>query len=166
MVKSDLKDGMVVELRNGDRYILMCNYFRKYSNCFNVDMINEDLTHNSEYRQYDILKVYTHNSIYYTMNGMFEDLELVWERKEKPKLTEDEKVILRNLSEEYEYIARDSYGDLYIYKGEPAKGDGVWYYYIIGVKDCSCEFPYNHLFQMIQWEDKEPTLIEDLLKEE
>jgi len=36
------------------------------------------------------------------------------ERKPKPELTEDERVILRNLHEEYKHIKRNEMGNLYI----------------------------------------------------
>ena len=89
----------------------------------------------------------------------------------KPTLTEDEKVILRNLKE-YKYVTRDSYGkggNLVLCKEFPERnwvvigGDGYWL-------DNRKQFPcstlriFNHLFQFIKWED-EPYSIEELLKE-
>ena len=68
----------------------------------------------------------------------------------KPKLTEDEKAILRNLPEKYKYIARAKYG-LSIY------GDiGSVFEYLN---------MFNQLFQFIKQEDKEPYNIEELLEE-
>lgn len=88
----------------------------------------------------------------------------------KPTLTEDEKVILKNVPKEYKYVMRDSYrkgGNLVLSKGFPERnwviigGDGYWL-------DDRKQFPctmlglFNHLFQFIKWED-EPYSIEELL---
>ena len=73
-------------------------------------------------------------------------------------ISDDEIVILRNLKGKW--LARDRNGDLYCYTAEPTKEDLSWHneydYY-------GCE-ALNHLFQMVQWSDNEPTLIADLLK--
>ena len=66
--------------------------------------------------------------------------------------TDDEKVILRNLPEEYKWIARDKDGSLGIYFEKPLKGKDMWvlpigYYLFNG---------YRHLFKSIQWSDGEP----------
>ncbi len=82
---------------------------------------------------------------------------------EKPKLTENDKKFLDILSSDYEYIARDKDGKLYIYCGEkPTKNIqlNIW-------KGKSLSFRiYLSVFKitltMVKWEDKEPWLIEDL----
>ena len=82
------------------------------------------------------------------------------ERKEKPKLNEDEKAILRNLPKEYKWIARDLSGMVYIFIERPEKGQAIWY-------GCGQPMiPFYHLFQFIKWEDEEPYLIEKLLGKE
>jgi hypothetical protein len=79
--------------------------------------------------------------------------------KEVIRVSDDERVILRNLKGRW--LARDRNGQLYCYTTEPAKEDLSWitcdnnYIY--------CE-AFTHLFQIVQWEDNEPTLIADLLK--
>lgn len=83
----------------------------------------------------------------------------------KVKLTDDEKVILRNLPEEYKWIVRDSIDNaVFVAKEKPKKNPSVLLEW-----DCSWEryviIPYSHLFQQIKWEDAEPTLIAELLKE-
>ena len=79
--------------------------------------------------------------------------------KEVIRVSDDERVILRNLKGRW--LARDRNGQLYCYTTEPTKEDLSWItcddHYIY------CE-AFNHLFQMVQWEDNEPTLIADLLK--
>lgn len=73
------------------------------------------------------------------------------------KFTEDEKVILRNLPKEYNWIARDNDEDiLYIYTRKPEKEKGG-YYWVCDEKDNLCHLKaFNHLFQTIQWDDAEP----------
>lgn len=84
------------------------------------------------------------------------------EYKEPIKLTEDEKVILRNLPKKYKWIARDSYGRLWIHKNKPCKRPLLWE--VVEYEDCVLEI-YNHLFRFINWGDDEPYSIEELLKE-
>ena len=156
--KKDLDNGNVVELRSGRKF-LYHNIDRskildvKGFTYLNLNDYDENLKCKVAYlNSFDIMKVYKD----YTCK------ELLWERKEnkKPLLTEDEKVILRNLPKEYKWIARDSDGRLYIYASKPKKGITIW-------KDIGLPvISYDHLFQFIKWEDEEPYLIEELLKGE
>ena len=154
MKKSDLKYGNVVETRSGDKYLFT---FHDEEDIF-VDLTGdgyyyfESLYFNTNYKNSDIviMKVYKD----YTCK------ELLWERKEKPQLNEDEKVILRSLPKDYKWIARDLSGMVYIFIERPEKGQAIWY-------GCGQPMiPFYHLFQFIKWEDEEPYLIEDLLKGE
>lgn len=83
-------------------------------------------------------------------------------KHEEPTITEDEKVILRNLPEKYRFITRDKSGELYIYQNKPGKGEEAWQNGVGNVVIYLMVF--NHLFQMVKWEDNEPWKIEDLLK--
>ena len=160
MNKSDLKNGNVVELRNGNFYVLV-NIYNKFilialtgKYHFNFDNYSIDLTHTCGFEKLDIMKVYKD----YTLT------ELLWERKEtpkpNPKLTEDEKVILRNLPKEYKWIARDESTCIHLFTYKPNKSTWWWN----GAECIKLVFP--HLFQFITWEDEEPYSIEDLLKGE
>lgn len=80
------------------------------------------------------------------------------------KLTEDEKVILKNINKDYKWIARDVDGVLYVYTDKPIKGDTCWGLYLYAY--ASPLHVYKHLFTCIKWEDEEPYLIKDLLKED
>lgn len=86
---------------------------------------------------------------------------LLSEHKEKPQLTDDEKVILRNIKPDYKYIARDKDGDIYAYQIKPSKNNETWVNgrFHINIR------AFNHLFQFIKWEDEEPWKISDLLEE-
>lgn len=82
MTKSDLKDGMVVELRNGDKRLVLFESFIENSNWDRFCEYTENLINNSHERR-DVVKIYT--TIGRLFNNIFEDrnLTLIWERKEK-----------------------------------------------------------------------------------
>lgn len=163
MTKEDLKHGNVVETREGFRYFYINDKNNYYDGLlFNLDGKDFDLSINN-YRDdltcdhmglhyLDIMKVYKN----YTCQ------ELLWERKEKLKLTDVEKLILMNVDKRLKYIARDKNGSLYVYKNKPIKNHNEYW------SDGSCgrDFCFDHLFQFIKWTDDEPYLIEDLLKEQ
>lgn len=69
------------------------------------------------------------------------------------EFTEDEKVILRNLPDEYRWIARNESDKLYFYTIKPNRARGRWTY---GVGEVTNLEPFNHLFQCIQWSDTKP----------
>lgn len=158
MNKSDLKYGNVLELRNKAVY-LYNNSIVSLLN-FNgeegpdISQYKKDLTFiNNTYPELDIMKVYKD----------FTFKELLWERKEPIKLTDDEKVILRNIDKKYRWIARDNDGMLFVFPVKPIKIECIWNSaegYLTSL------YIFNHLFQFIKWEDEEPYLIEDLLKGE
>ena len=60
------------------------------------------------------------------------------------RLSDDEKVILKNVGKKYKYISRNQNGELYLYPS-------------------AIRFPYDHLFQFIKTDN---FLISDLLQEE
>ena len=78
---------------------------------------------------------------------------------QKYTLTETEKHIVLAIDEEHKWIARSSYGNLFVYASKPIKQYDAWF-------RCSldyCEFnPFNHLFQFIQWSDTEPVSLDEL----
>lgn len=84
---------------------------------------------------------------------------LDWSECEMIKLNEDEKVILRNMDKNFKWVARDDDGSLFAYSEKPIKKEYSWISEVfldLGI--------FNHLFLFIEWSDKEPYLIEDLLK--
>ena len=156
MKKSDLKYGNVVEERGGYKCVVYCNKTEKAlislntGACVNLDNYREDLTDIEGFMEFDIMKVYKD----YTCT------ELLWERKDEPKLTEDEKVILRNLPKEYKWIVRDHIGSLWIFENKPNSNIFGWFY------STASTLPFPNLFKFIKYEDKEPYSIEKLLKGE
>lgn len=155
----DLKFGNVVELRNGERYVLgvfgVHEFFISLNNgiCIEIEKNNDDLT-NKHFNSFDIIKVYKN----YTCQ------ELLWERKEKPKLTEDEIVILRNVPKGFKFITRNKNNYLKLHINRPIKIENCDNWQANGVAERF--YFFNHLFQFIKWEDDEPYLIADLLKEQ
>lgn len=159
MKKEDLNCGNVVELRDGKRYIQTCiegyefirlDYIKSNSTSFlSSTTFDDDLK--GSYSGLDIIKVYED----YTLK------KVLWERKEKPKLTEGEKAILRNIDKKYKWIARDKINEsmLCIFIDKPKKEALYWFSDNYVSLDA-----LKHLFQFITYEDEEPTLIEDLLK--
>lgn len=80
----------------------------------------------------------------------------------KTVLTDVEKVILQNLDKEYKYIVRDKSSKLFLHEDKPYKLQAIWH----NGKKFHEFTAFKHLFQFVKWEDEEPYLIEDLLKEE
>ena len=155
MKKSDLKYGNVVETREGIKYLYHCKNSDKflsldYDGFLWIRNFDENLNIIDCDNGLDIMKVYED----YTCK------ELIWERKEKPKikLTKDEKVILKNVPQYYKWIARDKNDWLYVYASKPKKGITIW------ENTGSPMMPFVHLFNFIKWEDEEPYSIEELLK--
>ena len=90
--KSDLKDGMVVEQRDGNMYLVLAGKAVRKGRCNHIDGYTDDLKWEG-YTGGDIVKVYriTPESL-----GCIEEvfvksnLELIWERKEPKKMTVEE----------------------------------------------------------------------------
>ena len=170
MKKEDLKVGYLVETRDGTLRMVMpsqkeivlirSNGYHRQFNFYNEDLTNCDSFNKAN----DIVKVwgYSHYS-----NKVLEfditDRELLWERKELPTLTEDEKTILRNVDEEFRYIARDTDNELWLYSEKPVKVDGIYGYWTSFHEKRN--LPFDKLFQFIKWEDEEPYDIKELLKQ-
>lgn len=88
---------------------------------------------------------------------------LLSEYKEPIKLSRFEYDILKYLSDNtrHMYIARNENGALYVFDVEPVKNNfnNLW-----TGRGASWLGVFNKLFQFVQWEDSEPTSIEDVLK--
>ena len=171
MRKSDLKPGMVIEKRDGSRNLVtrVCDSDgeRKWPNLdgcmyMNSNSYNDDLTIRSGLTSFDytldVVKVYKD----YTCQ------EVLWKREERPRLTETEKTILRNIDPMYTYIARDAFGvmgisgGLHVYSEKPVKkAANVW-----GTNNSYSQLRvYNHMFSFIGWGDSKPYSIAYLLGE-
>lgn len=87
---------------------------------------------------------------------------LLSEYKESVKVSGLEHELLKFWYESgccYRYIARDSTGNLFLYVKRPTKKAEVW----ASIEWHKFIIDFNDLFKFIQWEDSEPTSIEDVL---
>lgn len=87
---------------------------------------------------------------------------LLSEYKKPIILTELEYNILKFISDNtrHMYIARDCNGNIFLYDVKPkkSKSDHLW----IGSGVCHTVM-FNKLFQFVQWEDEDPTSIQEVL---
>ena len=98
MTKSDLKNGMVVELRNGKRFLIVNDLGIGKDSCINLDGFfgyDENLNDVSEFSEFDITKIY--KTVGTTFKTLFdkERLSLIWEREEKQELSNEDKQIIK-----------------------------------------------------------------------
>ena len=88
--KADLKDGMVVKHRNGDKRMVISEALIGEDGYADRNCFREDLTHRY-FKDLDIVGVYAIQE-YNNFADMLSDynLELIWERKEPKKMTVEE----------------------------------------------------------------------------
>lgn len=86
-----LKEGMIIECRNGHRYLLrkICGELIASSNDAYINLdYDEELNENKYFaKDFDVMKIYTSEA--FTLNNLFNNdyLECIWERKEPNKMT-------------------------------------------------------------------------------
>ena len=80
MTKNDLKDGMIVELRKGEKRLVLYTKLLSLNGYDNISSYTEDLKHKN-YNDYDIVKIYKGQA--YRIDEIFKNVSLIWERKEK-----------------------------------------------------------------------------------
>ena len=98
MKKSDLKNGMVVELRNGKRFLIVNDRGFGEDACITINGFmgyNENLNDVSGFSEFDITKIY--KTVGNTFKTLFDNerLNLIWEREEQPKLSNEDKQIIK-----------------------------------------------------------------------
>lgn len=80
---------------------------------------------------------------------------------EKPVISKRDRAFLEYIDKQYEYLARDKTGRLYVHRKKPYRNDIFW----TNVARSFClNDRINVDFPMVKWEDSEPWLIEDLKK--
>lgn len=80
---------------------------------------------------------------------------------EKPVISKRDRAFFEYLDKQYEYLARDKTGQLYVHRAKPYKDNSFWTN--VGRRFCLND-RINVDFPMVKWEDSEPWLIEDLKK--
>ena len=98
MTKSDLKNGMVVELRNGKRFLIVNDLGIGKDSCITLDGFmgyDENLNDIMRYSTFDITKIY--KTVGHTFKTLFDNerLSLIWEREEKQELSNEDKQIIK-----------------------------------------------------------------------
>lgn len=85
MRKDFLMKGYVVQLRNGDRYLVLDDYLTNNSRCKSLTTWNDELLHKIR-RDLDIIKVFALRPV--CLRDIFNDeyLDIIWERKESDKI--------------------------------------------------------------------------------
>lgn len=85
-----------------------------------------------------------------------------------PKINQEEYEVLKNLDDRWKWIARDRdlseflfFDELWVYEYKPVKGSKIW----MEAEGEGEAFPYDDLFQFIQWGDEEPYNIRELIRE-
>lgn len=87
--KADLKDGMVVEYRDGDRRLVIDKYLIGKNAYYELSTYNENLE--DRYPRLTIMKVFKIRQRSILERILDDDnLELIWERKESKKMTVEE----------------------------------------------------------------------------
>lgn len=81
MTKSDLKDGMIVELRNGDKKFVLNNNLLNQDSYINLELYKDDLRFTSS--SYDVMKIYTSEASCLNDILNVKHYNLIWERKTK-----------------------------------------------------------------------------------
>ena len=105
MTKADLKDGMVVKIRNGSAYLVWGSRLLRFRGHVDLNDYGNDLISNRD-RDYDIMKVYDAlSSKVLTLDFELEIIygrlgQPIWERKEETIMTIseiEEKLGIKNL---------------------------------------------------------------------
>ena len=100
MKKSDLKNGMVVELRNGKRFLIVNDLGIGKDSCIKLDGLvgyDENLYDINGDSTYDITKIY--KTVGNTFKTLFDNerLNLIWEREETKLSNEDKQIIKKGI---------------------------------------------------------------------
>ena len=100
MTKKDLKNGMIVETRDGTRMMYCEGIMRGLDDFDNINTYEDNLTCiDKEMPELDIMKVYEDRRIF-SLRHVFLDsyLKLIWERLESQMLSPEEIEILKAYS--------------------------------------------------------------------
>lgn len=142
----------VVEVEQ-DRVTISCGVF---SGCFNKDGL-ELVNKNKKPPTLDQLE----QRIEKLEKEVFKPIVIHDRPKEKSLLTEDERVILSNVDEEFKWIIRNTH-QLTITERKPKLEK--WGWSVDGGR--LADLPFRKLFKFIKFEDDKPYNIEELLKGE
>ena len=127
MNKKDLKDGMIVEDREGCRYIVLENRIVGKKSWNDLHEYKDDLIEKNGFEELDIVKIYKSINLL-KVKSIFKDknLELIWERFEE-KLSDNALSILQKIPKQYKWLAVDKKDKRpYIYEKRPVNCGDEW----------------------------------------
>lgn len=89
--KADLKDGMIVEYRNGGRRIVVGDVLYGKTGYGKIAFYSENLLESNEFSEIDIMRVYE-TKYNQGLCALFDDdnLRLIWKREEVKRMTVEE----------------------------------------------------------------------------
>ena len=94
MTKSDLKNGMVVELASGSRALVINGLLLFEDGYQGLSAYKDDLTTKIFNNEFQINKVFK-SKLYNLCDVLTDGLSLIWEREEKSKLSNEDKQIIK-----------------------------------------------------------------------
>ena len=94
MTKSDLKNGMVVELASGSRALVINGLLLFEDGYQGLSGYKDDLTTKIFNNEFQINKVFK-SKLYNLCDVLTDGLSLIWEREEKSKLSNEDKQIIK-----------------------------------------------------------------------
>ena len=94
MTKSDLKNGMVVELASGSRALVINGLLLFEDGYQGLSVYKDDLTTKIFNNEFQINKVFK-SKLYNLCDVLTDGLSLIWEREEKSKLSNEDKQIIK-----------------------------------------------------------------------
>ena len=112
MTKSDLKNGMAVELRNGKRFLIVNDLGIGKDSCINLDGLlgyDENLYDISGDSTFDITKIYISSGRNFKNLFDKDRLNLIWEREEAKLSNEDKQIIKKGLKKIQEECKRHKF---------------------------------------------------------
>lgn len=160
MRKEDLQNGMVVKLKDGRKYIVQNEkLIHEYSYC-ELDGYKDNLTSVIS-SEYDIVEIYKTIGLKNPKYFFYDEyLELIWERPERKYFNMIELNILKSIDLRWKWLVRDSDGDMILYKNKPIYNHG-WHSSSNKHFDDECFGGFDHLFECISSDDREPLYIDD-----
>ena len=177
MRKEDLQNGMIVETNGAVRYLVLNKYLLSeavYCDFHSLALknFNKNLVwiHGEEcniQHSNTIVKVYKSKAL--NIEKLFKTsyLELVWKRPEKKNFSKIELNVLKSIHPKWKWLVRDDDGDMILYKNEPIYNHG-WHSSNSDLYDYDdeCFGGFDHLFECISRDDREPLYIDDYVKRE
>jgi len=148
MTKSELKSGMVVQLRDKQNYLLAGDYLLRKGGWVSLDVIDD----------FSIVKVF--NQLI-DLDDLKTTTDLLWERKEPYKFTDRQLEVLAPYRHDYLdwWFAKDEYGDLYVYSEKPKKQKSIW----LDTSGVLENIMFEKLFSDYDWET-EPIQLKEIFK--